>query len=132
MKTFILLATLVFTSAVYATPVTVPMDDESIDLAIELADSHPGTFSINGDCAKNEFVLTLTDYDHDKTSVVMSALNKDYNLSDEDAAKVSELMLNIGVPAVDTGCLVKISKVTIIGQGCGVDEEQKWTATFEQ
>lgn len=131
MKTFILFASMILTSMAFAAPATVPLDDESIDLAIELADSHPGTFSINGDCAKNEFTLTQTDRENDRATVVMSTGIKEYNLSDEDAAKVSELLLNIGVPAIDTGCLIKISKVTIVGKGCGF-EEQKWTASFEE
>ena len=130
MKFLSTIALLILSTMALARPVTVPMDDASIDLAITLADKYSGTFSMSGDCAKNEFEITNYAQDYQLPVITMITPSASHNIVEEEREAVLSLFARLGVPMIDTGCPVKIGRVKITGAGCG-DQMQQWSASFE-
>lgn len=131
MKRHLALALSLFALTPWAAPVTQSLTDADIDLAINLADTHPGTFSLLGDCAKNELALTKTVNTYSYSSTwTLSTPSQDYSLTEDDAKALDAMFSRLQVPEVDTGCGVKFSRATIVGSGCG-DQAQQWSVQFE-
>ena len=114
----------------FAAPVTVPMDDASIDVAIDLANNHPGTFSTDGTCAKNEFDLIVHWPTHNEAEVKMTTSRGEDVLVEEERAAALDMVIRLGVPMIDTGCQLRIGRVKITGSGCGFSPQQ-WSASYE-
>lgn len=131
MKTFILTVLFASSLSALAGVVTRPMDDKSIDLAIALIDNHPGTFSIDGDCAKNEFTITKTARDYSAPQLQMSSATREYVVSEDEAAALDEIFSRSEAPLIDTGCGVKLATITVVGGGCGLDEAQQWSVSYQ-